>query len=80
MAVNQKRTNQKRAYNEKAYERLAITIPKGRKEEVENHAASRGLSVNGLVNNLLRVDMGIATDREWKECCKDAKAEANTEQ
>lgn len=61
-----KQTEWTRSYNEKAYDRLAITIPKGRKEAVEAHADSKGLSVNGLVNNLLRADMGL-TEGEWKE-------------
>ena len=60
-----KQTEWTRAYNEKAYDRLAITIPKGRKADVEAHARSRGKSINGLVNDLLRDDMGI-TEEEWK--------------
>lgn len=61
-----KQTEWTRAYNEKAYDRLAITIPKGRKQAVEAHAKSKGESVNGLVNNLLRGDMGL-TEGEWKQ-------------
>lgn len=60
-----KQTEWTRAYNEKAYDRLAITIPKGRKAAVEAHAKSRGESVNGLVNALLRADMALTED-EWK--------------
>lgn len=56
----------KQRYNEKAYDRLAITIPKGQKAAVEAHASSKGESVNGLVNALLRVDMGL-TEAEWKQ-------------
>lgn len=63
---NQKRTNYKRAFNEKAYDRLAITIPKGRKADVEAHAKARGESVNGLVNALLRTDLGLS-EEAWKE-------------
>ena len=48
----------KQRYNEKAYDRLSITIPKGRKAAVEAHAQSKGESINGLVNALLRADMG----------------------
>lgn len=55
----------KNRYNLKAYDRLAITIPKGRKQAVEAHAKSKGESVNGLVNALLRADMGLSDD-EWK--------------
>ena len=56
----------KRRYNEKAYDRLAITIPKGRKADVEAHAKQKGESVNGLINDLLMADMGI-TDEAWRE-------------
>ena len=63
---NQKRTDYKRAFNEKAYDRISVTIPKGRKAAVEAHAKSKGESVNGLVNTLLRADMGL-TDDEWKK-------------
>ena len=46
-----KQTEWTRAYNEKAYDRLAVTIPKGRKTTVEAHAKSKGLSVNGLITS-----------------------------
>lgn len=61
-----KQTEWTRAYNEKAYDRLAITIPKGRKAKVEAYAQSVGESVNGLVNLLLREAMGVS-DAEWKK-------------
>ena len=61
-----KQTEWSRAYNEKAYDRLAITIPKGRKKAVETHAEAKGESVNSLVNALLRADMGL-TEGEWKK-------------
>lgn len=53
------------AYAKKAYESLRIIIPKGRKTDVEAHASSKGKSVNGLVNALIRGDMGL-TEAEWK--------------
>ena len=55
----------KQRYNEKAYDRLAITIPKGRKKTVEEYAKDQGVSVNGLVNNLLMETIGLTSD-EWK--------------
>ena len=61
-----KQTEWSRAYNEKAYDRLAITIPKGRKADVEALAKQQGESVNGLVNRLLRAAAGL-TEEEWKE-------------
>lgn len=61
-----KQTEWTRAYNEKAYDRLAITVPKGQKQAIEAHAKSKGESVNGLVNALLRADMGLSAE-EWKD-------------
>lgn len=55
----------KQRYNEKAYDRLAITIPKGQKATVEAHAQSRGLSINGLVNVLLRDELHLS-EEDWK--------------
>lgn len=52
-------------YNAKKYDNLRIIVPKGRKAAIEGHAKSKGLSVNGLVNDLLRADMGLS-DEAWK--------------
>lgn len=60
-----KQTQWSRAFNEKAYDRLAITIPKGKKAALEAHATSKGKSINGLVNDLIREDMGISAE-DWK--------------
>lgn len=56
----------KQRYNEKAYDRLAITIPKGRKETIDAYAKQEGISINGLVNRLLRETVGM-TEEEWKD-------------
>lgn len=53
-------------FAKKAYDNLRIVVPKGRKTDVEAHAKAKGESVNGLVNNLLRADLGM-TEEEWKE-------------
>lgn len=60
-----KQTEWSRAYNEKAYARLAITIPKAQEAPVKAHAQSKGISVNALVNDLLRADMGLSGN-EWR--------------
>ena len=60
-----KQTEWTRAYNEKAYDRLAVTIPKGQKAIVEAHAKSKNLSINGLVNALLRTELNLS-EEEWK--------------
>jgi len=48
------------------YDRLAITIPKGKKSVVEEYAKANGESVNGLVNSLLRAAVGLS-EEEWKQ-------------
>lgn len=48
------------------YDEFKIRIPKGRKQDVESHAKSKGKSVNGLVNDLIRTDMEL-TEGEWKQ-------------
>ena len=52
-------------YIGKVYDRINLTVPKGRKEDIDAHAKQKGESVNGLINALLRADMGITED-EWK--------------
>lgn len=47
------RTKANRKYNEKAYDRISVTVPKGKKEEISAAAARTGESVNGLINRLL---------------------------
>lgn len=60
-----KQTEWTRAYNEKAYDRISVTIPKGRKAAVEACAKSQGETVNRLINNLLQRETGMTVE-EWK--------------
>ncbi len=55
----------KNRYNAKAYDRISLMLPKGRKAAVEAHAQRKGESVNGLVNALLRADMGLS-EAQWR--------------
>ena len=58
-------TRAKNKYNSNNYDSLRIVVPKGQKQVIEAHAQSKGESINGLVNTLLRADMGL-TEEEWK--------------
>ena len=58
-------TEYKRAFSEEHYARISVTIPKGQESAVKAHSKARGKSVNGLVNDLLRMDMGLS-EKEWK--------------
>jgi len=55
----------KKEFTQANYSRISVTIPKGQESNVKAHAEKRGLSVNGLVNLLLRSDMGLSV-AEWK--------------
>lgn len=55
-------TDSKRKYNEKAYDRLAITVPKGQKVNIEQAANECGESVNLYVQRAILARMGRA---EW---------------
>lgn len=55
------------------YDRLAITIPKGRKETIDAYAKKEGTSINGLVNCLLREKVGMTED-EWKRASDEGDA------
>ena len=59
-------TRAKNKYNTANYDSLRIVVPKGRKADVGAHARNKGESINGLVNGLLRTDMGLTED-EWKK-------------
>ena len=60
-----KYTGYKNKYNTENYDSLRIVVPKGRKQTVEAYAKARGESINGLVNALLRSELGIS-ESEWK--------------
>ena len=41
----------------KAYDRVNLTMPKGKKDTVQAHAAARGESVNGFINRAISETM-----------------------
>jgi len=43
----------KNKYNAKAYDRVNLTMPKGKKEQVQDFAATTGESVNGFINRAI---------------------------
>lgn len=57
------RTKANRKYNEKAYDRIALTVKKGRREQIRANAAEHGETVNGYINKLLEQNIAF-TDNE----------------
>ncbi len=47
------RTKANNKWNAKAYDRVNLTMPKGRKAEIQAHAEQRGESVNGFINRAI---------------------------
>jgi len=52
-------------YISRNYDRINLTVPKGQKAAIDAHARSKGLSINALLNELLRTDMGVS-EEDWK--------------
>lgn len=48
--AQQKATNK---YISKAYDRINLTLPKGRKAEIKSHAERNGESVNGFITRAI---------------------------
>ena len=39
------------------YDRMELTVPKGRKDEIKTHAETKGESVNGFINRAIDHEM-----------------------
>ena len=48
--AQQKATNK---YISKAYDRINLTVPKGRRDEIKAYAEAQGLSVNSFINRAI---------------------------
>lgn len=55
--MGKKSTAAKNRWNEKTYDRINLTVPKGEKEIIRNHAEKQGESVNGFIQRAIRQTM-----------------------
>jgi predicted HicB family RNase H-like nuclease len=53
MAKTKTSSTVKNRYNAKAYDQLPIRVHKGKKEEIQTHAAANGESLNAFVNRAI---------------------------
>lgn len=53
MATSKAQQNATNKWIAKAYDRINLTVPKGRKEEIQAFAAQTGESVNGFINRAI---------------------------
>lgn len=54
-------TKAQNKYIAKAYDRINLTMPKGKKDAVQDHAAKNGESVNAFINRA--IDEAMERDR-----------------
>lgn len=47
------------AYIREKYDRISLTVPKGRRDEIKQRAASSGKSVNEYINGLIDQDLKL---------------------
>ncbi len=62
MAVSKAQQRATNRFIAKAYDRINLTIPKGRKEVIQTHAAARGESVNGFIGRAIAETMARDQD------------------
>lgn len=65
------RTRASNKWNAKAYDSLRIVVKKGRKDEIQAHAAAQGESINGFVNRAIETvmeqDKAAGPKEDYKE-------------
>ena len=65
MAVSKKQQACVNRYIADKYDRINLTTPKGRKEEIRNHADNQGETVNSFINRA--IDETMKRDTNEKE-------------
>lgn len=60
MATSKAQQKAQNKWIAKAYDRINLTVPKGRKEIIQAHAEANGESVNGFINRAIGEAMGEA--------------------
>ncbi len=60
MAVSKAQQKAVAKYMAKAYDEIKVRVPKGKKDDIKDHAAALGQSVNGFINTA--IDEKIARD------------------
>lgn len=58
MATSKAQQKAQNKWIAKAYDRINLTVPKGRKEIIQAHAEAHGESVNGFINRAIGEAMG----------------------
>lgn len=62
MAVSKAQQKATNKWIAKAYDRINLTVPKGKKDTIQAHAETQGESVNGFINRA--IDHQMSCDRD----------------
>lgn len=57
MPLSEARKKANRKYNDKAYDNIVVKVKKGKREQINEYAKSKGMSTNGYINKLIDDDM-----------------------
>ena len=57
MAVSKAQQKAVHKYVKANYDRMELTVPKGRKDTIKTHAVAQGESVNGFINRAIDHEM-----------------------
>lgn len=63
MAVSKAQQKATNKWIAKAYDRINLTVPKGKQANIKAHAEARGESVNGFINRAIDEAMERETER-----------------
>ena len=50
----------KNDFAKETYDRIALNVKKGQREQIQKYARSKGMSLNSYINKLIADDMGEA--------------------
>lgn len=67
MAVSKAQQKAVQKYVRDKYDRVVLTMPKGKKEVIQDHAAAQGLSVNAYINAAIEEKMMRGNDAAQDE-------------
>ena len=65
-------------YLKEKVDTFVLRVPKGKKDEIAEYAASLGMSLNGYITSLVFADMGVETDISKKTPAPKAKTTAGS--
>ena len=72
MAVSKAQQKAVNKYVREKYDRINITMPKGRKEQIQAAAEARGESVNGFINRLISDALDAENGVQGQSIAKDS--------